>query len=84
MQPIGPGMYSQSTSKCPDCNGRGEKIDHKNVCHNCNGKKVCKEKKMIEVEIDKGVPDGKEYTFYGEADEYPGSQPGDVIIVIQE
>lgn len=39
---------------------------------------------MIEVEIDKGVPDGKEYTFYGEADEYPGSQPGDVIIVIQE
>jgi len=31
-------------------------IDEKNKCKYCNGKKVMKEKKIIEAEIDKGAP----------------------------
>jgi len=42
---------------------------------------VVKEKKIIEVDIDKGTPDKYEYKFHGEADEYPGMEAGDVVIV---
>jgi len=55
-------------------------INEKDKCKTCNGQKVCKEKKVLEVEIDKGAPNGEKYIFHGEADEYPGIEPGDVII----
>ena len=45
---------------------------------------MTKEKKIIEVDIDKGTPNKYEYKFHGEADEYPGMEAGDVIIVCQE
>jgi len=45
---------------------------------------VCKEKKIIEVSIDKGTPNNYQYKFHGEADEYPGMEAGDVVIVCQE
>lgn len=77
-------MYTQSTGPCDDCRGKGEVIDEKNKCKNCNGKKVVKEKKIIEAEIDKGAPNGQTYTFHGEADEFPGAEAGDVIIIVQE
>jgi len=48
------------------------------------GKKVIKEKKIIDADIDKGAPNNQAYTFYGEADEFPGAEPGDVIIIVQE
>jgi DnaJ family protein A protein 2 len=35
---------------------------------------------MLEVEIDKGAPDGKRYVFAGESDEVPDIEPGDVIV----
>ena len=41
-----------------------------------------KEKKIIDASIDKGAPNNCQYTFHGEADEFPGQEPGDVIIVI--
>ena len=59
-------------------------IKDKDKCKNCNGKKVVKEKKILEVQIDKGAPDQEKYVFHGEADEYPGIEAGDVIIVVQE
>ena len=37
----------------------GEVIDEKNKCKTCNGKKVCKEKKILDAEIDKGAPNGQ-------------------------
>ena len=52
--------------------------------HAADGTRLCKEKKVIEVNIDKGTPDKYQYTFHGEADEYPGMEAGDVIIVCQE
>merc|ERR1712110_618481 len=84
MTQLGPGMYSQSQGPCDDCRGKGEVIDEANKCKTCNGKKVTKEKKVIEVDIDKGTPDNYQYTFHGEADEYPGMEAGDVIIVCKE
>lgn len=84
MQQLGPGMYSQSTRPCDNCNGSGEVINDKDKCKTCDGKKVVKEKKIIEVQVDKGAPNGEKYVFHGEADEYPGIEPGDVVIQVQE
>ena len=55
MQMLGPGMYTQSTVPCEHCNGTGEIIDPDDVCPECNGKKVIKERKVLEVNIDKGI-----------------------------
>ena len=81
---LGPGMYSQSTGPCSECGGTGETIDEANKCVSCNGKKVIKEKKILEAVIAKGSPDGEKYIFHGESDEHPDREPGDVIIVAQE
>lgn len=69
---------------CSECNGTGEIIDEADKCQKCNGKKVVKEKKVIEAVIDKGAPHGEKYVFHGEADEHPDMEPGDVVIVVNE
>jgi DnaJ-class molecular chaperone len=45
---------------------------------------VAKEKKIIEVNIDKGSPHAEKYIFHGEADEYPDVEAGDVVIQVDE
>ncbi len=67
---LGPGMISQSIGACDACEGKGEKIKDKDRCKKCKGKKVVDDIKLLEVQIDKGCPDGERYTFHGEADEY--------------
>lgn len=84
MTMLGPGMYSQSTGPCSECRGSGEQISEKDKCKDCNGKKVVKEKKVLECQIDKGSPHGQKYVFHGESDEYPDVEPGDVVIVVDE
>lgn len=55
VQQIGPGMIQQIQSMCSDCQGQGEKFNSKDRCKNCNGHKVERKKKIIEVNIDKGA-----------------------------
>jgi len=59
-------------------------INEKDKCKTCEGKKVVKEKKILEVTIDKGAPNGEKYVFHSEADEYPGIEAGDVVIQVNE
>ena len=84
MQMLGPGMYTQRTAPCDECNATGEQVNEKDKCKTCDGKKVLKEKKILEVQIDKGAPNGEKYVFHGEADEFPSTEPGDVVIQVQE
>ena len=84
MQMLGPGMYTQRTAPCGDCNGSGEIINEKDKCKTCQGKKVSKEKKVLEVEVEKGAPNEKQYVFSGEADEFPGVQAGDVVVEVHQ
>jgi DnaJ-class molecular chaperone len=79
---LGPGMYSQSTQPCDNCGGSGEAISEANKCKTCNGKKVFKEKKVLECVVDKGAPHGEKYVFHGESDAHPDREPGDVVIVV--
>jgi len=79
---MGPGMYSQSTGPCDECSGQGEMINMEKRCKKCKGKKVSRETKKLEVEIDKGSPHGEQYTISGEGDCVPEIDPGDVIVVV--
>jgi len=83
MRQMGPGMYSQSTGPCDECNGQGEMIDMEKRCKTCKGKKVKKDRKKLSVEIDKGSPNGEQFTVHGEGDCVPDVEAGDVIVVVQ-
>jgi len=72
MRQIGPGMIQQFQTKCPDCNGKGHTVRMK------------KERKILEVTIEKGMKHGSKIKFHGEADQQPGQLPGDVIFVVQQ
>jgi DnaJ family protein A protein 2 len=69
---------------CGDCGGKGEVIKEDDQCPECKGKKVVKEKKVLQVPIDPGMKHGQKITFSGEADEAPGMEPGDIVFVVNE
>ncbi|KAL5484133.1 hypothetical protein EMCRGX_G020581 [Ephydatia muelleri] len=81
---IGPGIVQQFQSQCRSCSARGEIIDEKDRCKTCQGEKVVRERKVLEVHIEKGMKDGTKITFRGESNQEPGYEPGDIIIVLDE
>lgn len=83
LRQLGP-MVQQIQQTCQDCNGEGEIINAKDRCKGCLGKKIVNERKVLEVFIDRGMKEGQTISFTGEADQSPGIEPGDVVIVIEE
>lgn len=71
-------------SKHKICHSLGEVINEKDRCKKCEGKKVIKEVKILEVHVDKGMKHGQRITFSGEADQAPGVEPGDIVLLLQE
>lgn len=45
---------------------------------------MIKEVKILEVHVDKGMKHGQRITFAGEADQAPGVEPGDIVLLLQE
>jgi len=84
LRQLGPGMVQQIQSNCSECSGTGKVILEKDKCKECRGKKVMKERKVLEVNIDKGMKNKQKITFTGESDEAPDTIPGDIIFEIQE
>lgn len=66
---LGPGMISQSAAVCDKCGGEGMIIPEGKRCKTCKGKKVCAERKVLEVHVDRGVTDKHKYLFKEESDE---------------
>jgi len=81
---LGPGMLQQMQTVCGECNGKGETIKEEDKCKTCKGKRVNKEKKILEVYVDKGMKNGQKIVFAGESDEMPGCEAGDIIFVLEE
>jgi len=81
---LGPGMVQQMQTICNDCGGKGETIKDEDKCKDCKGKKVVKEKKILQVYIDRGMRHEQKIVFSGEADEAPGLEAGDIIFLISE
>ena len=77
-------MIQQFRSHCSDCEGQGEKINPKDKCKTCDGKKIVRERKIIEVHIDKGMEDGKQIVFSGEGNQESGLEPADIVVVLGE
>jgi len=67
---LGPGMLQQVRAKCDSCQGQGHKV------------KMKKERKVLEVAINKGMRNGQNIKFVGESDQKPGSLPGDVVFTL--
>lgn len=81
---LGPGMIQQMQTTCPDCNGRGQRIRDEDRCKECKGNKTVPEQKVLEVTVSPGMLPGQKITFYNDADEEPGSETGDVIVVLAQ
>lgn len=84
VQQIAPGIVQHIEQVCRKCSGTGETIQEKDRCKNCNGRKTVRERKVLEVHIEKGMRDGQKIVFNGEGDHEPDSQPGDIIILLDE
>ena len=84
LRQLGPGMVQQIQSACPACKGSGKIMNEKDKCKSCKGKKTYKDRKVLECQVEKGMKHGQKIRFHGEADELPGTIPGDVVFVVQE
>lgn len=58
-------------------------MDEKDRCKKCKGQRIADDDKIIQVGLEKGVPDDHDYTFYGEGDEMPGIMAGDLYVRIK-
>jgi DnaJ family protein A protein 2 len=81
---VGPGMIQQMQQRCPACRGEGRIISEANRCKTCKGNKTVKEVKTLEVFVEKGMRNKEKVTFTGEADQAPGTTPGDVVIILDQ
>jgi len=81
---IGPGMMQQMQSVCHKCHGEGKTMNAKYTCKTCNGNKTTKERKILEIHVEKGMEEGHKIMFRGEGDQEPDIEPGDVVIILIE
>lgn len=79
-----PGMMQQISTICGSCKGQGQRLNHRDRCKVCGGRKILRNKKVLEVHIEKGMKDGRKIVFHGEGDQEPGLEPGDIIIVLDQ
>jgi len=79
-QMLGPGMIQQSQVPCNACRGEGKIFDEKDRCTVCKGEKIKDVEKVLEIPVDKGIPDEKTILFAGEGNEMPGAMAGDLHV----
>ena len=79
---MGIGMQMQMQQPCEKCHGKG--IIFSEVCPHCHGNKIVREKKKIEITIEKGMENNQNLVFRGEAEQLPDRLPGDLIMVIKQ
>ena len=73
------GLFS-TTATCRKCRGQGKHI--KNECNECNGKGIARKTRKLEVKIPEGAVDGTNLRIRGEGEANPGTEAGDLYIVI--
>mmetsp|Transcript_17171 Transcript_17171/g.12277 ORF Transcript_17171/g.12277 Transcript_17171/m.12277 type:complete len:210 (+) Transcript_17171:240-869(+) len=80
-QQIMPGFVQQVQKTCPKCGGKGKKVT--STCHVCGGNKIVRSMDEVLLFIEKGIPDGKEYTYREAADENVDMRSGDVVFRVE-
>ncbi|KAF1849546.1 DnaJ-domain-containing protein [Cucurbitaria berberidis CBS 394.84] len=84
LRQVGPGLVTQETVPCGNCQGSGQVIPEKQRCKKCKGKKVVESKNVLELYIPRGARQGDRITLAGEADQLPDQDPGDIIFTLTE
>ncbi|KAK4051588.1 hypothetical protein OIV83_002728 [Microbotryomycetes sp. JL201] len=80
LQQMGPFM-SRSQTVCPTCDGDGFTFREQDACKKCQGQKMVKEKKKLDVHVPRGSVDGEKVVLRGEGDEsLEATEPGDLHI----
>ena len=76
-------FIQQMQQACSACKGKGSCLKPEDRCTKCNGDQVMKDKKIFEVNVEKGMKKGDFVAFRGEGDQVPGVRlSGDIIIVL--
>ena len=75
MQEIALGFMRQSSSPCTKCQGKGKYMK--------KGIEIYEEQKLLKIKVRKGMKNGEQLRFEGEADEEPGETSADLIFVIE-
>ena len=83
MQQLGPGMYTQTQAECKDCSGTGKVIEKKNICKECQGKKMQTKNEKIEVAIPGGTPDEDKIVIKSKGNEHFEYRTGDLVIIVK-
>ncbi|GAA5944873.1 hypothetical protein JCM1841_002071 [Sporobolomyces salmonicolor] len=78
---LGPGIFQQVQMHCDRCGGRGKAIKH--LCPLCKGHRIVDAQSDLILHIDRGMPEGAEVVFEGEADESPDWVAGDVVVKVR-
>lgn len=81
---IAPGLVQQYEERCRNCRGMGETMDEKDRCRECSGHKIVRVRKMLQVEVQRGMRDEQKIVLQGEGDQEPDMKPGDIVIVLEE
>ncbi|KAA6330097.1 MAG: hypothetical protein EZS28_053538, partial [Streblomastix strix] len=84
MRQVGAMFFQQIHEKCTYCEGQGQTINPRDRCGRCEGRRVVNEKKSIEINVERGSVNGQRITFEREGDQDPDTEPGDVIIVLEQ
>ena len=83
LRELAPGFVQQNQVHCSRCQAQGFSIPAKYVCTSCDGKQVVKERKILEVHIEKGMKQGDHVLFEGEGDQIPGVRlSGNILIML--
>ncbi|KAF7441515.1 Chaperone protein dnaJ [Pyrenophora tritici-repentis] len=84
LRQVGPGLVTQETVACGNCQGSGQVIPEKQRCKKCKGNKVVETKNVLELYIPRGARQGERIVLAGEADQLPDQEPGDIIFTLTE
>lgn len=84
IQQLGPGMLQHMQTMCSECKGQGERINPRDRCKQCMGRKTVRDRKILEVHVDPGMMDGQKIVFNGEGDQEPELEAGDIVILLEE
>lgn len=74
-------MQTYQITTCPDCSGRGKKIDK--PCRDCRGQGLTRSKKDFDLKVPNGIDHGARMRLTGAGDKGPTGGPyGDLFIII--
>jgi len=80
---IGTFMMQQIITKCDQCDN-GNIVDTEHKCDKCIGNRVIQDTEIIKLDIPPKNIDNRKIVLENKADEYPGTIPGDIILIIKE